>query len=111
MKALKNFKDNWLVLVVVAVLSVASGMTTAEISKRNNKIHTAASVEYVDTENEKQDECILKKVDKSSFEKHEDRIDHLEKNKADKSTVDEIHADVREIRSQTFEILKILKDK
>lgn len=58
MEAVRNLAKNWLLILAVAVLGVASGMVTSKINDRNAKVEGAASVKYVDTENDKQDEVI-----------------------------------------------------
>ena len=99
---INQLKNNWIILLIAAVLTVVGNIVFAQWNNRTDAIHGAASVEYVDEENCKQDEAtyIINK-----------RQDEAIKCKVDVREFNELHEDLREIRNQNSEILKILIDK
>ena len=106
MEALNNLKKNWLVLVAVAVLTILGGMGSATIANRNEKVEGAASVEYVDKENLRQDV----KTDRTNTRQDAD-LRTLHDTKSDKTEVQSLQSDVREIRIKTDKILELLIEK
>ena len=106
MKAIKNFRENWLILVAVAILAVASGLVSAGIINRAERIREGASIEYVDQENIEQDvaNCLTNT-------RQDVNIKSLQEKKAEKEMVNIMVDDIKEIRKQNFEILKILTKK
>ena len=106
MKAIKNFRENWLILVAVAILAVASGLVSAGITNRTERIKEGASVEYVDKENIEQDI-----VNCATNLRQDVSIKSLQEKKAEKEMVNVMIDDIKEIRKQNFEILKILTKK
>lgn len=70
-----NFRQALILAVIVAMMSLGSSFMFRGWTAKDDKIKSAATVEYVDKQNCKQDEVI---------KEQDDKIDNLEKSKVDK---------------------------
>jgi hypothetical protein len=83
-----KIKENWLVLVAVMLLTLFGNILFYSFKNADNSIKNAASIEYVDT----QDNKLKVEIDK----------------KANKETVKNLREDVQYIRKQNDDIKKML---
>lgn len=100
---IKQLKQNWAVLVLAAILTITGNIIFASWKSKAETLNDAASVEYVNTENAKQDEHQLRVNSRQDME-----IRTLDEIKADRTEVNSIHSDVREIRATQLEMLQLL---
>jgi hypothetical protein len=84
----EKIKEQWPILILVMLITLFGNILFYSFKKADATIENAASIEYVDEENNKQD----KRIDK----------------KADKENVDILRADVQYIREQNDDIKKLL---
>ena len=101
-KQWRKLKENWLVLLLSAVLTVLGLMVFASWNNATDNLKSAAPLDYVDRENLKQDVVIEKldvrvegKVDKDAFDIHMKEMDE----------------DFKYIREKTDDIYKLLIDR
>jgi len=104
---IKQIKNNWLILLLAMMLTVAGNMFLSSWNYGREVERGAASVDYVDKENTEQSVFM-----KSVNDRQDADLRELHSTKADKTEVNSIHQDVREIRDTQLKIYEILiKDK
>ena len=113
MKAITNLKDNWPVLVTVAILTVLGNMVFRAWADNREADQGKASIEYVDEKNRDQDVLIDQRCE--SFDARISTNESAIKYKVDKDEFnkaqDQVNADLNYIRSKTDKIYEILINK
>jgi hypothetical protein len=73
-----KIKENWIVLVAVMLLTLFGNILFYSFKEADSTLDNAASMEYVDSENDKQDRKIEGKVDKDDYEKFLERFEIMD---------------------------------